>query len=121
MEENKEKTTSDSDNKKAKDTEIIKHGQDGKNLEIRPRSRSRTSNPREVVDLAIGTGKLQDLEPITVGQLFRQTVRLIPDNVAMKYKQNDEWRTIYYRQYYEMVIKAAKSFIKVRTILIPRL
>ena len=81
---------------------------------IRPRSRSRTSDPKLGVDLAMGKGKLQDLEPLTVGQLFKQTVGYLPTRPALKYKVKGEWNTINYTEYYNMVIKAAKSFVKVR-------
>lgn len=80
---------------------------------IRPRSRSRTSDPKLGVDLAFGKGKLQDLEPLTVGQLFKQTVNYLPTRPALKYKLKGEWNTINYTEYYNMVIKAAKSFVKV--------
>lgn len=79
----------------------------------RGRSRSRTSDPRLGVDLAFGTEHLQDLEPLTVGQLFKQTVKQIPDGVALKFKEGDQWQSINYTEYYNMVIKAAKSFTKV--------
>lgn len=79
----------------------------------RPRSRSRTSDPRLGVDLAFGTERLQDLKPLTVGQLFKQTVKQIPDGVALMYKEDNQWKSISYTEYYNMVIKAAKSFTKI--------
>lgn len=82
-------------------------------LTFRPRSRSRTSDPKLGVDLAFGTQRLQDLEPLTVGQLFKKAVKQIPDGVAFKFKTNDHWTDVTYTEYYNMVIKAAKSFIKV--------
>ncbi len=66
------------------------------------------------VDLAFGKERLQDLEPLTVGQLFKQTVKLIPDGVALKFKVSGVWLEISYTEYYNMVITAAKSFIKVQ-------
>ena len=65
------------------------------------------------MDLALGTGKLEDKEPITVGKLFQDTVARIPNIAAMKYKIDGNWREIIYSDYYQMVIQAAKSFIKV--------
>lgn len=90
-------------------------GAQGDRPEIRQRTRSRTSDPRQGVDLALGKGRLQDLEPITVGQLFKNTVKRIPDSTAMRFKDDpgQEWQTISYSKYYDLVIQAAKSFIKV--------
>ena len=65
------------------------------------------------MDLAFGTERLQDLKPLTVGQLFKQTVKQIPDGVALMYKEDNQWKSISYTEYYNMVIKAAKSFTKV--------
>lgn len=83
-------------------------------ITIRPRSRSRTSDPRLGVDLAFGPAKLQDLDPITVGKLFKIAVTKNADGVALKFKMGGLWNEITYREYYSMVVKAAKSFIKVR-------
>lgn len=80
---------------------------------MRPRSRSRTSDPKLGVDLAFGSARLQDLEPLTVGHLFKKTVKQVPDGVALKFKVGDHWSEVSYTEYYNMVIKAAKSFIKV--------
>lgn len=63
--------------------------------------------------MAFGKGKLQDLEPITVGQLFKKTVKQIPKGIALKFIADGFWRSITYEKYYELVIRAAKSFIKV--------
>lgn len=83
-------------------------------VEIRPRSCSRTWDPKSGVELALGRGKLQDLEPITVGQLFKHTVGLNPAGVALRYKEDGEWKDINYLNYYDLVVTAAKAFIKVR-------
>ncbi len=67
------------------------------------------------MELALGKGRLQDLPPKTVVEVFKSTVDRIPDTDALKYQQKsgDEWQSISYSQYYDMVIQAAKSFIKV--------
>ena len=82
---------------------------------IRPRTKSRTSDPREGVDLALGKGQLEDLEPITVSKLFKRTVERIPDSSALMFKDspNGKWQSISYSKYYKQVLQAAKSFIKV--------
>ena len=50
----------------------------------------------------------------TVGQLFKQTVEKFPMHPALKYKEGGIWKTITYTGYYDLCIKAAKSFLKVR-------
>ena len=51
---------------------------------------------------------------MTVGQLFKDAVARFPMHPALKYKENGIWRTITYTEYYDLCIKAAKSFLKVR-------
>ena len=53
---------------------------------------------------------------MTVGQLFKHTVGLNPAGVALRYKEDDVWRDINYLNYYDLVITAAKAFIKVRKV-----
>ena len=50
----------------------------------------------------------------TVGQLFKKTVKKFPMHPALKYKEDGTWKTITYTGYYDLCIKAAKSFLKVR-------
>ena len=80
---------------------------------FRPRKRSSSIDPKVGVDLAFGKGKLQDLEPITVGQLFKRTVKQIPKGVALRFIADGLWRSVTYEKYYELVIRVAKSFVKV--------
>lgn len=80
---------------------------------IRPRRRSSSIDPKVGVDLAFGKGKLQDLEPITVGTLFKRTVRKLPKGVALRFIADGLWRSVTYEKYYELVVRVAKSFIKV--------
>ena len=80
-----------------------------------PRTRVRTARPDEGVDLAMESSGLGAEEPITVGQMFQDTKTRIPDNPALRYKEDPEgdWVTISYSEYYDLCIRAAKSFIKV--------
>ena len=73
----------------------------------------RTSNPDEEVDLAIGESGIEAEEPMTVGQLFKNAVEKVPTHDALKYKENGKWKAITYAEYYDLCIKAAKSFLKV--------
>ena len=72
-----------------------------------------TTNPAEGVDLLIGEAGLEAEAPTTVGRMFKDTAERIPDHPAHMYKENDEWKTITYKQYYDRCFTAAKSFLKV--------
>ena len=78
------------------------------------RTKVRTWNPDEVVDLAIGESGIEAEEPKTVGQLFKNAVDRFPDHPALKYKEDGEWKAITYTKYYNLCITAARSFLKVR-------
>lgn len=77
------------------------------------RTHFRTTNPSQEIDIAMGTEGLAAAEPMTVGQMFKDTVSKIPDNIALRFRENDEWKDITYSHYYDMVVRAAKSFLKV--------
>ena len=77
-------------------------------------SKVRTWIADEKVDLAIGESGIEAEAPITVGQLFRNAVMRFPKHPALKYKEGGIWKTITYTEYYNLCIKAAKSFLKVR-------
>eukprot|EP00731_Ephydatia_muelleri_P030983 Em0022g497a len=72
-----------------------------------------TTNPAEGVDLLIGETGLEAEAPITVGRMFKDTAERLPDHPAHMYKENDEWRPITYKQYYDRCFAAAKSFLKI--------
>ena len=78
------------------------------------RTKVRTWKPDEEVDLAMGKSGIEAEEPITVGQLFKSTKERFPDHPALKYKEEREWKSITYTEYYDECIRAAKSFLKVR-------
>ena len=50
---------------------------------------------------------------ISIPTLFYETVRKCPNALALAHKRNGEWVKWNYQQYYDDVIRAAKSFIKV--------
>ena len=78
------------------------------------RTKVRTWNPYEKVDLATGKSGIEAEEPITIGQLFMDAVDRFPKHPALKYKEDGKWKAITYTDYYDLCIKAAKSFLKVR-------
>jgi len=104
-----------------KETEPTTQGEKGeqkvedepKSKPLPPRTRVRTIVPEEGVDLAMGESGLESEEPITVGKLFQDTVKRIPTQPALKYKEDGTWQTITFSEYYDLCIKAAKSFLKV--------
>ena len=78
------------------------------------RRKVRTTDPSEGVDLAMGVTGIAAIPPITVGQMFQETVRKFPSHPALRYKEEGEWKSITYDGYYKLCIRAAKSFLKVR-------
>ena len=63
--------------------------------------------------LRIGKKGYAAAPPITVGELFRKTRDAFPDNVALSWKDGDEWKRMTYVEYYNECVRAAKSFLKV--------
>ena len=86
-------------------------GASGVNLR---RRKQWTTSPAEGVDLLIGEAGMEAEAPTTVGRMFKDTAERLPDHPAHMYKENDEWKAITYKQYYDRCITAAKSFLKVR-------
>ncbi|XP_077416310.1 long-chain-fatty-acid--CoA ligase ACSBG2-like isoform X2 [Vanacampus margaritifer] len=50
--------------------------------------------------------------PITVHQMFLETVEAYGGHAALAYKKDGQWETLTWRQYYQQCRTAAKSFIK---------
>lgn len=66
------------------------------------------------MELLIGESGITAEEPISVGAFFKEAVRNYPDTTALAYKGEDgEWVKLTYTQYYDMCVRAAKSFLKV--------
>lgn len=51
--------------------------------------------------------------PITIHQMFLQTVENYRDHPALAFKEDGQWVTLTYREYYQLCRAAAKSFLKV--------
>lgn len=51
--------------------------------------------------------------PITVHQMFLETVENYGGRTALAFKEDGQWVTMTYRQYYQQCRAAAKSFLKV--------
>ena len=77
------------------------------------RHKVRTTAPSDGADLAVGVKGIEAIPPITVGKMFQETVGKFPSHPALRYKEEGEWKTITYQEYYQLCIKASKSFLKV--------
>ena len=84
-----------------------------KEFPLPKRTKYRTTNPRDTLEIPMEPEGLGADEPTTVGKVFKETVSRIPDKPALRYKDGDTWNTITYREYYNLVIQAGKSFLKV--------
>lgn len=51
--------------------------------------------------------------PLTTHQMFVETVESFGDHPAMAYKQDDQWVTVTFKEYYQQCRAAAKSFLRV--------
>ena len=65
------------------------------------------------VKLLMGSTESTSRVPMTVVQGLQRAVRIASSRVALAVKRNGEWVKWTYREYYESVRSAAKSFIKV--------
>ena len=89
-------------------------------LELNPphplprRTKIRTTDPRNALEIPMEPEGIASEEPTTVGKVLKETVSKIPDKAALRYKEDDVWKTITYKEYYNLVIKAGKSFLKVK-------
>lgn len=58
--------------------------------------------------------------PITIHQMFLETLEKYPDHPALAFKKEGQWVFLTFRQYYEQCRAAAKSFLKVCSAYIPQ-
>ena len=70
-------------------------------------------DPADTVDIQIGDSGIEATKPITIGQLFKNTVDRFADHTALSTKEENEWKKITYKEYYDLSIRTAKSFLKV--------
>ena len=85
----------------------------GGSAAVKRRERLWTTDPSAGVDLAMGPEGIQADRPLTVGKMMQETVARFPQREALRHKAGDEWKAITYKEYYELSVKAAKSFLKV--------
>ena len=77
------------------------------------RTKIRTTNPADGVDIAMGEEGIASDDPLTIPEVFKISVERYGERNALGYKEGDEWKFINYKEYYQLVVSAAKSFIKV--------
>lgn len=71
-----------------------------------------TSRDRAVRLRMEGSGPAS-YSPITTHQMFVETVESFGDNPALAYKEEGQWVTMTFKQYYQQCRAAAKSFLRV--------
>ena len=86
-------------------TEVVKSKQQ--------RTKVRSTDPADGIDIAMEESGLASEDPLTVGALMKATVSKVPNHYAMRYKTGEVSTGITYQQYYDNCIAAAKSFISV--------
>ena len=72
-----------------------------------------STDPAQTVAITIGEDGVSSAEPITVGQMFHQAKEQFPNHPALCFKEGDTWEKLSYMDYYNLCIRAAKSFLKV--------
>lgn len=79
---------------------------------LAPADKLWTTHCDGAVKLRMEESGVAAIPPLTVHQMFLQTVEKWGDRPALATKQNGQWQTISYQEYYRDCRKAAKSFLK---------
>ena len=84
-----------------------------------PRTKYFSLQPDDPVELLIGKSGVAAVEPTTVGAFFKDSVERFPSTPALAFKGADgQWNGVTYTQYYNLCVRAAKSFLKVQNFII---
>ena len=80
-----------------------------------PGCRVRSSNPREPLQILRSAQGLETADPVTIGQMFQDTVKRFPKKTALCFKEtgDSDWKEISFTMYYSFTTQAAKSLLKV--------
>jgi hypothetical protein len=83
-----------------------------------PNSKIRSSNPRDrVATLRSEPQGLEAADPMTIGDMFLNTIERFPNRTAICLKENgtvsSDWKKISFAEYYSYTLQAAKSLLKV--------
>ncbi|KAG8454727.1 hypothetical protein GDO86_001085 [Hymenochirus boettgeri] len=71
-----------------------------------------TTKRESAVRLRMEDSGIASLPPITIHQLFQESVCKYGEYVALAHKRGDQWNKITYKEYYQQCRVAAKGFIK---------
>lgn len=77
-----------------------------------------TSQGDAVVKLRMGDSGLAAETPLTVNQMFTSAVERFGDYSALSWKEGEQLKSLNYREYYQTCRTAAKSFLKVVSLLL---
>ena len=72
-----------------------------------------TTDPSKPVKLRIAKEGFASVEPITIVQAFRRTVEQHGGSDALAYKEDGVWKKLTFKEYYNLSVQVAKSFLKV--------
>lgn len=72
-----------------------------------------TVDPSKPVELAVTKDGPGSATPKTVGDVFKESVKKYSGLDALKYKEDGEWKSLSFKEYYDLSIRAAKSLLKV--------
>ena len=83
-----------------------------------PGCRVRSSNPHEPLQILRSAQGLEAADPVTIGQMFQDTVKMFPKRTALCFKENvdSDWKEISFAKYYSFTTQAARSLLKVYSI-----
>lgn len=97
-----------------KRSEVVKQDEppSAEDKDLAPADQFWTTDRDGAVKLRVGTTDHDNVKPITVYELFKNTVERAGDSVALAVKRNDQWQKWTYSQYMEDCKTAAKGFIK---------
>ena len=78
-------------------------------------SRVRSSNPHEPLQILRSAQGLEKVDPVTIGQMFQDTVKIFPKKTALCFKEtgDSDWKEISFAKYYSFTTQAARSLLKV--------
>ena len=92
---------------------IKRNGVAGSNVELAPAEDYHTSKANGTVRIRVGSTTHTNQTPLTVPQFIERTVQSARNKIALGVKRNGNWKTWTYEQYYDDILTAAKSLIKV--------
>ena len=82
-----------------------------------PGCKVRSSNPHEPLQILRSAQGLEAAaDPVTIGQMFQDTVKMFPKRTALCFKENggdSDWKEISFAKYYSFTTQAARSLLKV--------